>query len=294
MTPSANLSLILYPHRRPSTGRIPGDRRTVSKNSVLMGRLSPDLSQYVRARWMKFLVERVLRRDPRLRLLLDEDYEGEPFDYSAQVIVSALADRVAPDDLQGESVPTWTRAIRRWVSEDAAPTPNMIRRVLVALGFDWLVGMGRAGYYQHALVMLHTLWATGNRTRLAAQAKAIFDRTDEQGDTLDDRAFLHATATEVQRLEDAAFACGWRDKQGDVAIPTRCTLPRDFPASSELYAAWMLLDAAIISKHGSVEQRLRAARDGVAMHVDAWLARFYPTESRRVRKPRQTVRRKKQ
>ena len=257
-----------------------------------MGRLSPDLSRYVRARWMKFLAERILRRDAALRKFLADDSEREPFDYRDLIDVSGLAERISANEVEGESALTWTRAIRRWVSEDVAPSPNTIRRVLRALGFDWLVGMGRSGYQQHALVMLHALWARGSRKRVAAQAKAIFNRSYQQDDVLDDRAFLRATETLLQQLEDAAFACGWHDKRNAVTIPTRCTLPRDFPASRELFAAWMLLDAAITNKHGSIEQRLHAVRDGVAVQIETWLATFYPTEPRRAKKLRQSQRRK--
>lgn len=257
-----------------------------------MGRLSPDLSRYVRARWIKFLVERVLRPNPALRTCLADDDERGAFDYRDLIVVSDLATRISANDVQCESVLTWTRAIRRWVSEDVAPSPNAIRRALGALGVDWLVGMGRSGYHLHSLALLHALWALGNRKHVAAQARAIFDRSDDVRDVLDDRTFLRASEADLQRLEDAAFACGWHDARGAISIPTRCTLPRDFPASRELFAAWMLLDAAMTSKYGSLEQRLPAVHDGVARHVESWLAMFYQTDGRRAQKPRPSQRRK--
>jgi len=256
-----------------------------------MGRISRDLSRYVRERWIPFLVERVLRPDRRFRRLRGQSSETqEPFDYRGLVNVSALAERVSAHDVDGESVSTWTRAIRRWVSEDAAPSPNYVRRSLASLRRDWVIGMGRAGYQQHALAMLHALWTRGNRERVAVQAMAIFDRSDRQ-DVLADPCVLRATASDLERLENAAIACGWVD-DGAVSIPARCTLPPDFPASAHLYAAWMLLDGALLSKHGSLDQRLRAVSDGVAREVESWVAGFYSTQSRRVQKRRRSTRRK--
>jgi hypothetical protein len=261
------------------------------KNGVLMGTLSSDLSWYVRVRWMPFLAERVLRPDRRLRRLLGQPTDADPFDYRDLVNVSALAEQVAAHDVDGESVSNWTRAIRRWVSEDAAPSPNYVRRTLAALGFDWLIGMGRAGYRAHALALLHALWAKGNRKRVSVQAMAIFDRSDQQ-DILVGHRLLRATASDLERLENAAFACSWIEN-GAVSIPARCTLPRDFPASGHLFAAKMLLDGAMLSKDGSLEQRLRAVTDGVAREVESWVAGFYPTESRRAQRPRPSKRRTK-
>lgn len=239
---------------------------------------------------MTFFVERVLWGSTELRPLLRDAPRERSFDYRDLIDVSALAERVAPGDIQGELVSTWTRAIRRWVSEDAAPSPNTIRRVLAALGFDWLIGLGRAGYQQHALAMLHALWARGNRKRVAVQATAIFDRSDRQ-DILVEQRLLRATESDLERLENAALACGWRDNVA-VSIPVRCTFPRDFPASGHLFAAKMLLEGAILSKDGSLEQRLQAVSDGVAREVESWILGFYPTVLRRVRKPRRSTRRK--
>jgi hypothetical protein len=242
---------------------------------------------------MPFLVERVLRRDAALRPLVRDAPRRRPFNYCNLIDVPALADRVAANDVDGESVPTWTRAIRRWVSEGAAPSPNMIRRVLGSLGFDWLVGMGRSGYRQHATVMLYALWMRGNRKRVAMQAKAIFDLSDEPRDILDDHAFLYITEAESQRIEAAALTCGWRAEGGAVSIPTRCHWPDHFPTSTDLYSAWMLLEAATTDKRRSLEQGLRFVQDGVARQVEAWLATFYPPEPRRAQKLRQSQRRKK-
>lgn len=256
-----------------------------------MGRLSPDLSEYVGARWMPFFAERVLRRNENLRpFLRDAPRRRRPFNYRKLIDVPPLAKIIAANDIDGALVSAWTRTIRRWISGDTTPTPNLIRRALGSLGVDWLIGIGRSGYYQHALVMLHVLSTRGNRSPVAVQAKAIFDRSDDQGDVLDDREALRATESELQRLDDAASACGWRDG-GAVSIPTRCTLPRDFSASRELYAAWMLFDGAISGRRGPVEQRLLAARDGTAYQIEAWLASFYPVERGRALKRRGSTRR---
>lgn len=258
-----------------------------------MGRLSGDLSGYVAARWMPFLVERVLRRDDALRPLVRDAPRRRPFNYRNLIDVPTLAERVAANDIGGESVPTWTRAIRRWVSEGGAPSPNMVRRVIASLGFDWLIAMGRSGYKQHATVMLYALWMRGNRKRVAMQAKAVFDLSDELPDILDDHPFLYITEAEFQRIEAAALTCGWRAEGGAVSIPTRCHWPKHFPTSTDLYSAWMLLEAATTDKRRHLEQGLRFVQDGVARQVEAWLTTFYPTESRRVQKPRPAARRKR-
>ena len=223
---------------------------------------------------MPLLVESVLRPMPTLRRYVGErTSETDFFDYSKTVDVPALAEHISERDAAGESASTWTRAIRRWVSEGGAPEPDTVRRTLEALGFDWVIGLGRCGYAQHALAMLHALWARGSRSRVAAQARAIFTGSDYDRNEVRNKAtrvFTRTSPQHLARLQAAAISC-WGIQQDGMRVPTRCVLPRDFPASNHLYAAWMLLDSAILNKHGSIEQRFRAVSDSVANEVDWWI-----------------------
>lgn len=262
-----------------------------------MGKLSTNLSRYVAARWTRLLVERVLRPTPTLQAFVAErSRKTDFFDYGKAVDVQALAKHISERDRAGESASTWTRAIRRWLSEGGAPEPDYIRRTLEVLGFDWVIGLGRCGYAQHALAMLHVLWSRGSRSRVAAQARAIFTGSDyERGEVGNRaaRAFTRISAKHLERLHDAAIAC-WGNRKSDLRVPTRCVLPRDFPASRHLYAAWMLLDTAILNRHGSIEQRLGAVNESVAREVDWWIADILPTKKKQiVQKISTTLRRKK-
>jgi hypothetical protein len=226
---------------------------------------------------MTFLVDRVLRLTPGLDVFVGRLNESNPFDYRDVVDVSSLAKRIAEGDSAGESVATWTRAIRRWVSESAAPEPDSIRRTLDALRFDWVVGLGRCGYALHAIAMLHVQWTRGSRTAVAMQARSIFTGSEYRrnvagNDAIRDLALevFRPNAQHLDRLHAAAASC-WGDRNGDLRVPTRCVLPRDFPASGHLYAAWILLDSAILNRHGSIEQRLRAVDESVAREIDWWI-----------------------
>lgn len=146
-----------------------------------MPRMTRDFSRYVNARWLPFLVERVLRyRAPSLISVRKYPTKAAPFDYRGVVKVTGLARRIAINDRGGEGASSWTRTIRRWINDGHAPAPETVRRALDALGFDWVIGLGRSGYQQQAIAMLHSLWARGGRSRVAAQARAIFTGSNYQ------------------------------------------------------------------------------------------------------------------
>ena len=252
---------------------------------------------------MPFLVERILRPAPVLRQFVKDSIDGaiadpidgaiaNPFDYRDVIRVRNLAEWLSAKDARGDSVSTWTRAIRRWVSEEAAPEPDYIRRTLSTLGFDWLTGLGRSGYGQHALVLLHALWKQGSRSRVAMQASAAFPGSAYRPDS--DRALwtvIRAGSNDLARLDNAARASRWEDALGEVRLPVRCAHPPDFPASRNLYTAWMLLESALLNKHGSIQQRLLAVDESVAREVHAWVEDIL-RNNRPVRKTRISHRRK--
>lgn len=263
-----------------------------------MPRITQDLSRYVNARWVPFLMEVVVRsaapdvvppRDPRTAL--------KPFDYRGIVRISALAERIARKDRGGESEAAWTRTIGRWINEGSAPEPETVRRVLDSLGFDWVVGLGRSGYKQHAIAMLHLLWADGARSRVSAQAMAIFAGSDYDRRGFSDRSmrvFRNASAREtefsdraqrigdlktnsahLERLHSVAESC-WG--MGE-AIPTRCTPPRGLETSRPLFLAWILLDSALDGRSGSLESRLRTVDECVAWAIEAWIHEIAPQKT---------------
>ena len=236
-----------------------------------MGRLTPEFSGYVSSRWLPFLIELVLRPNPSFQPFLKRSSEPDEafFDYRGRVNVSKLARRISANDIDSDNAAHWERTINRWIYESVAPGPNYIRRTLQSLRCDWVIGLGRSGYQQHAIAMLHALWSLGSRESVTAQARVIF--SDSHTMLRDPRAPLRVSRLRLEQFDASAISCGWRDKKRGLLIPTKCTLPRDFPASSYLYAAWMLLDAAILNKHGSLEQRLGAVQDSVAREIDSWL-----------------------
>ena len=254
-----------------------------------MPRMTPDFSRYVNARWLPFLVEHVLRTSPTLQPLTLNDFDTaalESFNYRGVVKVTALAHQIAKRDRGGESEANWVRMIRRWINENRAPEPETIRRVLDSLGFDWLIGLGRSGYKQHAIAMLHVLnCRMGGQSRVVAQARAIFTGSDYERNNVGDRSLWAFKATaapserksdvpHLRRLHRAAEEC-WGSGR---TIPTRCTPPHDLPASRLLYVAWMLLDHASSSRSGSLETRLRAIDESVVREVQAWANAIAPRE----------------
>lgn len=257
-------------------------------------------------RWLPLLVEGVLRQTPRLRALTLSDFDAAAwgFDYRGVVNVPALADRIAEKDREGENRAAWAKTIGRWINDKRAPEPETIRRVLSSLGFDWLIGLGLSGYQQHAIAMLYVLhYRMGNRSRVAAQARAIFTGSDYEQNKVGwrsrrafvvtaERAQNAADPPHLKRLAEAAMC--WRDGR----LPTRCVAPKDLFASESLYAAWMLLDNALVSRFGDLERRMRAIDEIVAREVRSWADSIAPREqnvtrvSRRSKVARQRFARK--
>ena len=266
-----------------------------------MPRMTKDFSRYVNARWLPFLVERVLRYSaPSLISVRKYPTKAAPFDYRGVVKVSGLARRIAINDRGGEGASSWTRTIRRWINDRHAPAPETVRRALDALNFDWVIGLGRSGYQQQAIAMLHSLWARGSRSRVAAQARAIFTGSNYQRSVVGDRSIwafsstagrfssddakealgkLTTESAHARRLREAAEHC-WGAKG---AVPMRCTPPRDLPASPHLHVAWMLLESAFTSHTGSLEQRLGAVEESVVREVQIWADAITPHEARLVK-----------
>jgi hypothetical protein len=236
--------------------------------------------------------------------LSDFDAAAWAFDYRGVVNVPALADRIAEKDREGENRAAWAKTIGRWITEKRAPEPETIRRVLGSLGFDWLIGLGLSGYKQHAIAMLHVLYSRmGSRSRVAAQARAIFTGSDYERNEVgrrSRRAFVvtaeraqgAADPPHLKRLDDAAMC--WRDGR----LPTRCVAPGDLFASESLYAAWVLLDNALVSRFGDLQRRMRAIDEIVAREVQTWADSIGPREqnvtrlSRRSKVTRQRFARK--
>ena len=196
---------------------------------------------------MPFVVERILRPTPNLRPLLgDFKYNAKPFDYRTIMDISGLAKRVASRDRLSESVPAWTRTIRRWVTQDKGLEPDTCRRFLDALGFDWVVGLGRCGFQQHAISMLHASYTHGGRDRVISQARATFPgsdfergrKSDHEADsfTIDadqvagkiepnnPRSAFQVDVPYLNRLHKHAISC-WGEEDNGRIVPTRCCPP---------------------------------------------------------------------
>jgi hypothetical protein len=259
--------------------------------------MTQEFSRYVNARWLPFLFERVVRYTrPALVSPPDSSSKGRPFDYRGRAKVSEIARLIAERDRESESATNWTRMIRRWINEGHAPAPETVRRVLEALGFDWAIGLGASGYRQHAIAMLHSLWAKGSRSRVAAQARATFPGSDYQRNEISRRSLAVFTSmasrsgwpesdavasdigTDTAHLKrlNAAAEHSWGVRS---IVPMRCTPPPDLPASPQLYVAWMLLDSALTSRTGFLEQRLRAVDESVTREVEIWAQSITPPES---------------
>jgi hypothetical protein len=256
------------------------------RNSILVPRLAAELSSYVAARWLRALVEHVLRPTVLLRKRVLLGPTSAPkhssvglsvpdFSYREVINVSALAELIALNDPLGGA---WVKTINRWLAEEQpphAPEPETIRRALTALGYDWVVGLGLSGYKQHAIAMLHALCRDGAYLP-ALQARAIFKR----GRYIQDAITWHSVTSigprrrrhslpEESRLDDAAKRC-WIHSDGR-GIPTKATMPRDLFSSQKLYTAWCVLETALNGKASTLEGRMAEADQTVSSYVLSWV-----------------------
>ncbi len=150
----------------------------------------------------------------------------------------------------GASARQWARNLNRWLAGDRVPTPSMVRFTLEALEYNWLVGLGESGYKQHAICLIHALWAVGRRKQATTAARMIFASTLEE--SLEYKPGLTRAKTgapPLDRLENVARAI-WPGDDGE--IPTRARAPRDLGASPLLFSAWLALENARASKRPSI------------------------------------------
>lgn len=195
--------------------------------------------------------------------------------YRDLVNVDGLAHLIEADDpIRGER---WGRKIEQWLAVDhpRAPEPQTIRRVLTALGFDWVVGLGLSGYHQHAIAMLHVLYDQCAGNLPAIQARAIFQSSASASDPALWRSSptrvtgrLHELSPEEKRLDKAAHRC-WRDSDVD-GLPTRASIPNGLSRSQKLFIAWCVLETALNGKNGTLEERMEESLEIASPYVLSW------------------------
>jgi len=252
-----------------------------------MGSLRSDMSAYVRSRWPLTLLS-VLCARPETRGLADLGRRPPVgMDLRGTIDYAEVGRLIAQGDEEFDNARHWERNLRRWFAEERAAEPDQVRRVLAALDANWVVGLGRVGYQQHALCLLHGLWIVGARSLAGLSARAVFRRRAVSDDTeASDRAraaaWLERAAsgsTLRLRLDRSLNAC-WQ-----AGIPL---LPRpraDFTESEGLHVAYMALEYALHSKSARLEVRLQNVQDHVAKAVLAWAGPLLKEPARLVRHP---------
>ncbi len=232
-----------------------------------MARQTDDLREWVSHRWADFFVARVREIEKagltKERLYLAPPTPGDTLDYRGCLAVPRIAEIV-----DRTSKRTAERSIHRWLDRTRVPEPDQVRTTLSALRVNWIAGLARAGYQQHAIYLLHGLWKNGAQSLALSTARlAFFDSHLATSDDSSEAWVL--SAKDLDRLELAAQSC-W---------PTTDELPRgasltnsDFLVSKDLFAAYALLDAALNMRYDvGVKRRIYAIQDAVARHVKSWI-----------------------
>ncbi len=204
------------------------------------------------------------------RFIIVEDEDRNPLDYRGALDEAALSEYVRDHDYRSADEPrTWAKRINRWINGQAVPTPENVRRILAALDANWVVGLGEAGFKQHALCVIHEMWKTGAIKVARAHAAAIFCEEAFKAQALFSRnlnAFAAGTVF-TQRLDECASRAWPQSQDGD--IPTRPVPPRDM-RGSRLYEAWLLIDAVLRSE--DVELDFRDIQSNISRVIDDWLS----------------------
>ncbi len=213
--------------------------------------------EYVKKRWPALLISALWSNEKTRRFLKladgdlgwAETYVGvePPFDVAAVAKVLRELDRRAEDSWK---INTWRTQLRRWFKPGSdgsrkAVEPDGVRRVLAALGADWLLGLYRVGYHRHALAMIYRLHANGAISTACDYMRATFG-----SDSVADRKLRSARVTyrdagdprvRALLLDRAAFAlwpssdlrdtqAGNRDAQSPLDIRDRDAIIRELNA----------------------------------------------------------------
>lgn len=248
-----------------------------------MPRLNSDFSRYVKERWLDTLLA-ILRGNPKTsRLVFTNPTSMDGADFGGDAVNAvALGQLIFKNDTEKDAdrdnARSWERKIRRWVSQEHAPEPAQVRRMFRALKTNWLVALGRSGYKQHAICMLHSLYMTSSCVQATQCAHAIFDGIDVR---------LEPALLMRQHLDRALQSC-WEDSLiSPYSLPTAPIAPRELPASKRLHRAYMLLDSAIYAPHGrahNLSLRLASVEDDVSQLVLSWAEEIAPNPPRPVPK----------
>lgn len=234
--------------------------------------------EYILDRWLPVLIDMLnttAEEKPEIRrMFLKAPHEEPPRrNYRGCLDVSVLASFIATNDPASGDAITWQRNLNRWINRERKPSPDLIRRCSQAIGYDWLIALGRSGYRQHALCLLWGLFCVGRRTELESYALALFPHNDS--DTIQSKNAKYAL-TEISlphdaerfvHLKKASKAC-WKTVE-DQILPESPTPPPSM--ASPLHAAWMLIDSAFSSNSGPLEIRLRGHHNMIARLVSEWI-----------------------
>ncbi len=181
-----------------------------------------------------------------------------------------LARREVQLDQGYEHARHWERNARRWFARECAPQPEQIRRVLRALDTNWLVGLGRSGYVQHALCLVHVLSDNGALDLAARTTRLIFGEESS--------GYYDLVAADSKRLDQALQA--WR-REG--IIPTSASQPSGL-TRSDLCMAYDAFGSALSSstvarraqqgKKLALSTRDRRACSAFELRYAAWRTRI--------------------
>lgn len=172
----------------------------------------------------------------------------------------------------------WERSLHRWLQGTRAPEPDLIQELFTALNLNCIIGLGRAGYQQHAIFLLHGLWANGAKTLAARSARGIFSGLgDEPDDRFKDDEWLLSDEDHL-RIGRAIARC-WPKQKGLIPkLPTPSS-SSDFLASPKLFEAYALLDAALNMTLSVAKRRIYTVQGGVAQRVLSWAIEIEPAKS---------------
>ena len=260
-----------------------------------MPTLGKSLKEYVSDRWVGYLVHALEVRDDTRRFLYQDERDRQERasgqnrsinDWKGLIDIPALAKYIVRHGRDGENERSWQRCLNRWFNESAHATPEMVRRTLLALQSDWVLGLGRVGYERHAIAMIFELWKQGHYTQnagAALYAYAIFCPSEwssnDHGQRADAALLKYALCDETddgrpsiafKRLEAAAHSI-WDAK----ALPTVCSQPPGLGTEDRLLRMWMMIEAAATPGGDSYRVRMNAMAPMLAQTAREWAQHLF-------------------